>query len=150
MIREQKYSVSPESGMYLMYVSVMRESVAASFLYCASTATEQMPHMFHHVVPQFFGSKRLAQRLASASSNVRCQALLHLMSSKECECGFAGPGEIRVVVGMATIASSYTFHLESLRQRMFLAIRVRRGSRGATGGLRLVNKKLRSAVASTP
>ena len=31
MIREQKYSVSPESGMYLMYVSVMRKSVAASF-----------------------------------------------------------------------------------------------------------------------
>ena len=31
MIREQNYPVSPESGMYLMYVSVMRKSVAASF-----------------------------------------------------------------------------------------------------------------------
>ena len=109
-----------------------------------------LPHMFHHVVPQFFGSKRLAQRLASASSNVRCQALLHLMSSKDCKCGFAGPGEIRVVVGMATIASSFTFRRESLRQRMFLAIRVRRGSRGATGGSGLVIEMLRSAVASTP
>ena len=31
MIREQNYSVSPESGMCLMYDSVMRKSVAASF-----------------------------------------------------------------------------------------------------------------------